>query len=105
MVEFLELNVSKELCKEIADKCQFERMKKDKRGLECEHWRTVWRDNNPNYFRKGTYIIQLRIQYAASQACNKESVNPSVIPRGNTDTIENVYANKYIYHKHKFRQK
>ena len=53
IVDFLGLKVSKGLCKAVADKCQFERMKQDKRGLENEQWRTAWRDNNPNYYRKG----------------------------------------------------
>lgn len=50
---FLELPVSAELCQNIAKKCQFENMQKDKKGLENEFWTNVWVNKQPNFYRKG----------------------------------------------------
>lgn len=53
LASFLGLDVSQDLCKAIADKCQFENMIKDKEGLEPEVWIKFWRDHKPGMYRKG----------------------------------------------------
>ena len=54
LVQFLGLDVSDDLCRAVAEKCDFKHMKNDKKGLEDEFWATAWR-GEPNYYRKGMF--------------------------------------------------
>lgn len=53
LAKFLNLPVTEELCRAVADKCTFENMVVDKKGLENEFWTKVWRDDKPRFYRKG----------------------------------------------------
>lgn len=53
LANFLGLKDNEELCRNVANKCQFENMKRDKKGLENEFWTNVWVDKEPQFYRKG----------------------------------------------------
>ena len=55
LVKFLGLSTSKDLCSDVADKCKFENMKEDKKGLESPFWTSAWRNNKPGFYRKGWF--------------------------------------------------
>ena len=53
LTKFLGLQTSVNLSKDIARKCSFENMKNDKKIFESDVWRTAWRKNEPQFYRKG----------------------------------------------------
>ena len=53
LAKFLEMPECDELCQSVANKCQFENMKKDKKGLEDEFWTNIWVNKIPEFYRKG----------------------------------------------------
>ena len=52
--KFLEVKVDKELIADIAEKCSFSRMKKEKDPMENK---AEWKDGQPGMYRKGENII------------------------------------------------
>ena len=53
LTKFLGLQTSKNLSKDVARKCSFENMIGDKKIFESDVLRTAWRNNEPQFYRKG----------------------------------------------------
>lgn len=61
---FLDLQYPDDLCRDIAKKCQFDKMKKDKHGLENPFWLNIFRDKKNKYYRKGKMMYFIVCKYS-----------------------------------------
>ena len=58
LAKFLEVADNDNLCKNITHKCVFGNMVKDKKDLEeVPEWKTVSRNSEPKFYRKGIAIV------------------------------------------------
>nr|KAG5688656.1 hypothetical protein BaRGS_017510 [Batillaria attramentaria] len=51
--EFLELGRSRDLCRQIADACSFEKLKAATEEVKDDHFKHIWAQGSPGFFRKG----------------------------------------------------